>query len=74
MRFKGAAIRQLRESRSWTTRELARRIAATGHFSGFTHQRVEQLERSDNVSHRVICALCEVFHIQPAELFEEEKD
>lgn len=72
MRFNGAAIKALREGRSWTRKELARRIAETGHFSGFTHQRVEQLERSDNASHRVICALCEVFEVRPAAFFETD--
>ncbi len=69
MRFDGGAIQRLRESRNWTQKELARRIAETGHFSGFTHQRVEQLEGADNASHRVICALCEVFVVKPSEFF-----
>ncbi len=69
MRFQSEKIRSLRESHNWTRKELAQRIVATGHFSGFTHQRVEQLEESDNASHRVICALCEVFECRPGEFF-----
>lgn len=72
MRFTSAKIRVMRETRKWTRKDLARKIAETGHFSGFTHQRVEQLERSDNASHRIICALCEVFECKPSAFFEDE--
>lgn len=69
MRFQSEKIRALREGQKWTRRELANRIVGTGHFSGFTHQRVAQLEASDNASHRVICALCEVFECKPSTFF-----
>ena len=72
MRFYSEMIRILREDRAWSQKELARRMAATDHFSGFTHQRVEQLEQSDNASHRVICALCEVFECNPGTFFCED--
>ncbi len=62
----------MREERRWTQRDLAEYIAGTGHFSGFTHQRVEQLERADNASHRLICALCEVFQCKPAAFFVDD--
>ncbi|MEQ9364684.1 MAG: helix-turn-helix domain-containing protein [Leptospirales bacterium] len=74
MRFQSEKIQTLRENRNWSRKELAQRIVATGHFSGFTHQRVQQLEKSDNASHRVICALCEVFTCKPAEFFCDEDD
>ncbi|MCR9141196.1 MAG: helix-turn-helix domain-containing protein [bacterium] len=69
MRFQSEKIRSLREDRGWSRKELAVRIVATGHFSGFTHQRIAHLEKSDNASHRVICALCEVFECRPGEFF-----
>jgi transcriptional regulator with XRE-family HTH domain len=69
--FSGVKIKQLREARSWTRQELAERIVATGHFSGFTHQRVTQLESSDNASHRALVALCAVFEVTPGAFFEK---
>ncbi len=71
MRFSGAKIKKLREARKWSQRELAQKIEATGHFSGFTHQRVAQLEKSDNASHRALIALCEVFKVTPGVFFEK---
>lgn len=71
MKFNGANIVRLRESRNWTREQLARRLVDTGHFSGFTHQRVAQLEKSDNASHRALIALCEVFKCSPGVFFEE---
>ncbi|MCE9596856.1 MAG: helix-turn-helix domain-containing protein [Spirochaetia bacterium] len=72
MRFSSQKIKQLRDKRGWTQRELAERIAGTGHFSGFTHQRVEKLEKADNASHRLLCALCEVFRVKVGAFFEKE--
>lgn len=71
MDFSGARIKKLREERSWSRQELAERIVATGHFSGFTHQRVSQLENSDNASHRALIALCDVFEVTPGAFFEQ---
>lgn len=72
MRFSGQKIKQLRDKRGWTQRKLAELIAGTGHFSGFTHQRVDKLEKSDNASHRVLCALCEVFRVKVGAFFEKD--
>ncbi|HMX57010.1 MAG TPA: helix-turn-helix transcriptional regulator, partial [Leptospiraceae bacterium] len=71
MHFSGTKIRALREERKWTQKELAEKIALTGHFSGFTHQRIDRLEKGDNASHRVLCALCEVFRVRPGVFFED---
>jgi len=68
--FNGTRIKALREAKSWSRQELAERIVATGHFSGFTHQRVTQLENSDNASHRALIALCAVFEVTPSAFFE----
>ena len=69
MEFNGAKIKVLREQRNWTKAELAEKLVDTGHFTGFTHQRVEQLEKSDNASHRALVALCKVFDCKPSEFF-----
>lgn len=70
MRFSGATIKKLREANKWSRKDLAARLVETGYFSGFTHQRVSQLERSDNASHRALVALCEVFEVNPGTFFE----
>ncbi len=70
MEFSGTRIRKLRESRNWTRKELAQKLVETGHFSGFTHQRVSQLERASNASHRALVALCQVFECSPNTFFE----
>ena len=71
MKFNGAKIKKLREARRWTRKQLAKKIVDTGHFTGFTHQRVQQLEKGDNASHRAICALCEVFRCSPNAFFDK---
>ena len=70
MEFSGVRIKKLREGRNWTSRDLAQRLVETGHFSGFTHQRVAQLERASNASHRALVALCQVFECNPNAFFE----
>ncbi len=72
MNFNGTRIKKLREARSWSRQDLAERIVATGHFSGFTHQRVTQLENGDNASHRALVALCAVFEVTPSAFFEQK--
>lgn len=71
MNFSGNKIKKMRESKKWTQKQLAARLMETGYFSGFTHQRVQQLETGDNASHRAICALCEVFKCNPNVFFEK---
>ena len=72
MMFNGANILKLREAKNWSREQLARKLVDTGHFSGFTHQRVAQLERADNASHRALIALCEVFKCSPGAFFDSE--
>ena len=68
--FNGDRVRRLREERSWTQVEVARRLAATGKFRGSTRQRVHQIESGNHASARTICALCEVFDVAPDAFFD----
>ena len=70
MEFSGVRIKKLREAKNWTRKELAAKLVETGHFSGFTHQRVLQLERASNASHRALVALCQVFDCSPNAFFQ----
>lgn len=70
MEFSGVKIKKLREARNWSRKDLAERLVETGYFSGFTHQRVSQLERASNASHRALVALCQVFDCTPNAFFE----
>jgi len=70
MRFSGSRIKKLREANKWTQEDLAQKLVQTGYFSGFTHQRVAQLEKSDNASHRALIAMCEVFKCSPNVFFD----
>jgi len=71
MKFSGVKIKKMREAKNWNRQDLAKKIVETGHFSGFTHQRVQQLETGDNASHRALIALCSVFDCNPGIFFEK---
>ncbi len=70
MEFNGDKVKELRESRNWTQVEVAKRLAATGKFKGQTRQRIHQIESGSHASARTICALCEVFKVQPEAFFD----